>query len=134
MKLGKSFVVFVGIILGLMILGGGYMAKEQYQKAASQNPPPLQSPVATLTPAPSQTPTAATVGQGCKRGGCSRQLCVEDTSEDMISTCEFKEEYSCYAKATCERQSNGQCGFTKTPELQACLDLATQRPDQEMPR
>ena len=55
----------------------------------------------------------------CYRGGCSSQLCSD--RPDIISTCEFREEYACYQTAVCERQTSGQCGWTQTPELRACL-------------
>ncbi len=58
----------------------------------------------------------------CYVGGCSSQLCSDQS--DMVSTCEFREEYACYQGATCERQTSGQCGWTATSELQACLDSA----------
>lgn len=54
----------------------------------------------------------------CIKTGCSNQICSDQT---VISTCEYRPEYACYQKATCERQSDGNCGFTKTPELAACL-------------
>lgn len=57
---------------------------------------------------------------GCKVAGCSGQLCVEE-GDDGISTCEWRDEYACYQTATCERQDDGECGWTDTPELRACL-------------
>jgi hypothetical protein len=54
----------------------------------------------------------------CIKTGCSSQICSD---ENVISTCEWRAEYACYQTATCERQSDGNCGFTKTPELTACL-------------
>ncbi len=56
--------------------------------------------------------------KACKRTGCSGQLCAE---EELASTCEFRPEYACYQAATCERQKNGQCGFTPTKALVQCL-------------
>lgn len=56
----------------------------------------------------------------CVPGGCSNQLCVEQ-GEDAISTCEWRPEHACYRSASCERQPNGQCGWTPTPALQQCL-------------
>jgi hypothetical protein len=58
-------------------------------------------------------------GGECFVGGCSGQICSED--QGIISTCEWRAEYACYQDATCERQSTGQCGWTQTSELQACL-------------
>lgn len=54
----------------------------------------------------------------CIKTGCSSQICSD---HNVISTCEFRPEYACYQKATCERQRDGNCGFTKTPELTECL-------------
>jgi hypothetical protein len=57
---------------------------------------------------------------GCFVGGCSGQICSDQP--DVSSTCEFREEYACYAKARCERQLSGQCGWTETPEYQICIN------------
>lgn len=54
----------------------------------------------------------------CIKTGCSSQVCA---AENVITTCEFRAEYACYQKAACERQVDGNCGFTKTAELTACL-------------
>ena len=54
----------------------------------------------------------------CIKTGCSNQVCSDQT---VVTTCEFRPEYECYQKAKCERQSDGNCGFTKTPELATCL-------------
>lgn len=59
---------------------------------------------------------------GCQKGGCSGQLCVDtNAGENTISTCEWKEVYKCAKLATCERQKSGQCGFTSNPKYQECL-------------
>ncbi len=54
----------------------------------------------------------------CIKTGCGNQVCAE---EEMITTCEWRPEHECYRRARCERQTNGQCGFTQTRELTACL-------------
>jgi hypothetical protein len=54
----------------------------------------------------------------CRRSGCSGQICAD---HDVATDCAFRPEYKCYAVATCERQADGQCAFTRTPELAACL-------------
>jgi len=59
-----------------------------------------------------------TASKPCIKTGCSGQICSD---ESVISTCEYRPEYECYKKATCERQANGNCGFTQTPELKSCL-------------
>ncbi len=55
----------------------------------------------------------------CYVGGCSGQICSDQ--EGVISTCEFRPEYACYRDAKCETQADGNCGWTPTPELNACL-------------
>lgn len=55
----------------------------------------------------------------CYVGGCSGQICSDQ--KDVVSTCEYREEYACYRTATCERQKDNQCGWTQTSELTACL-------------
>ncbi|MEZ5691886.1 MAG: hypothetical protein R3D71_09525 [Rickettsiales bacterium] len=57
----------------------------------------------------------------CVAGGCSGQLCLEASGEMLVGTCEWKEEYTCYNTAACEKQSDGKCGWTKTDELAKCL-------------
>lgn len=54
----------------------------------------------------------------CKKTGCSGTVCAD---HDVMTTCEFREEYACYHDAICERQTDGQCGFRTTPELTQCL-------------
>lgn len=61
----------------------------------------------------------------CKPTGCSGQICSD---EEMMSTCEYKEEYSCYKNARCERQANGRCGWTQTEELRICLEISFPQP------
>jgi hypothetical protein len=60
----------------------------------------------------------ATASKPCVRTGCSQEVCAD---RDVITACIWREEYSCYQKAKCERQADGSCGFTPTPELASCL-------------
>jgi eight-cysteine-cluster-containing protein len=64
-----------------------------------------------VTPAPQKT---------CHVGGCSGQVCSD--RDDVVTTCEWRDEYACYDTATCELQGDGNCGWTETPELTACLE------------
>ncbi|MEN9653970.1 MAG: hypothetical protein RL235_82, partial [Chlamydiota bacterium] len=57
----------------------------------------------------------------CYVGGCSSQICSDQ--QGVVTTCEYKEEYACYKTAKCERQADGKCGWTQTPELIACLKV-----------
>ncbi|TAK59121.1 hypothetical protein EPO14_00605 [Patescibacteria group bacterium] len=56
---------------------------------------------------------------GCFIGGCSSQICSDQP--DVVSSCEYRAEYACYQKATCQRQTSGACGWTQTAELKSCL-------------
>ncbi|MEX2052308.1 MAG: hypothetical protein WD991_01255 [Candidatus Paceibacterota bacterium] len=58
----------------------------------------------------------------CYVGGCSSQICSDQPG--AISTCEYREEYACYQSAKCERQSSGQCGWTPSATLNACLSAS----------
>ena len=55
----------------------------------------------------------------CYVGGCSGQICSDQ--KDVVSTCEARQEYACYKTAKCERQTNGECGWTQTSGLKSCL-------------
>ncbi len=72
----------------------------------------------------SSAKTAAFVAEGCKVGGCSAQFCVDESDEDVISTCEWTAAYACFQTGRCERQDNGECGWSRTDELVACLGAA----------
>jgi hypothetical protein len=63
-------------------------------------------------------PSSVTNMKPCMKTGCSSQVCSD---HDVITTCEWRPEYACYQKATCERQPDGNCGFTTTRELTSCL-------------
>ncbi len=66
-----------------------------------------------------ETSTVTDTNNACYRGGCSSQICSDQPN--MMSTCEFKEEYACYRNALCERQLDNRCGWTQTPDLRTCL-------------
>ena len=65
---------------------------------------------------------AKSIDNGCIISGCSGQIC---SNKEVITTCEWKEEFACYKKARCERQKDGNCGWTITEEAQRCLDRTT---------
>ncbi|OGK24107.1 hypothetical protein A3F58_04015 [Candidatus Roizmanbacteria bacterium RIFCSPHIGHO2_12_FULL_37_9b] len=76
-------------------------------------------PTPPLLPSPTANPLP--ISAGCVRAGCSSQLCVEPSEGDIVTTCEYREEYGCLGFSRCERQQDGQCGWTKTPEYSQCL-------------
>jgi hypothetical protein len=78
------------------------------------------SPEIPVTPPPS-TDTPPTAKGECYIGGCSGHICSDVDSSDFVTTCEWREEYACYRSATCERQANGECGWTPTTALTQCI-------------
>lgn len=69
-------------------------------------------------PPPSTLPTP--VATACEKGGCSGTVCTEPGTQ-VMTTCEYRPEYACYATAHCERQADGPCGWTQSADLVACL-------------
>lgn len=55
----------------------------------------------------------------CIRTGCTGQICSD---QEVVTSCEFLPEYICYLTARCERQPDGNCGWTPTEELRDCLE------------
>lgn len=68
----------------------------------------VREPVVTPTP--------------CVTSGCSGEACVSE-GERPTTTCEITPDIICLKKeAVCERQTDGQCGWTRTPRFPACLE------------
>lgn len=59
----------------------------------------------------------------CGISGCNRELCVnfDQVDREDTSSCVFKEEYTCYKEALCQRQESGECAWTMTESLSQCL-------------
>ena len=89
----------------------GYPIMESYPEQCQT--PDGRMFVRTITPA-KEVPQAP-----CYIMGCSSHICSD--RNDFTTTCEYLPEYGCYGTATCERQQNGQCGWTETVELTSCL-------------
>ncbi len=85
-----------------------------------------QTPPVVVIPIPDEpidpAPISPTEPKKCYAGGCSGQICSDDPN--AVSTCEWTEAYACYQSATCEAQPTGECGWTETSELTACLQTA----------
>lgn len=56
----------------------------------------------------------------CYIGGCSNQIC--SGQKDVNTTCEYRPEYACLKYSRCEKQTNGNCGWTETTEYRKCLE------------
>jgi len=56
----------------------------------------------------------------CVKSGCSGTVCTA-AGHEVVTTCEFRPEYACYQTASCAKQADGECGWTQTQDLTACL-------------
>jgi hypothetical protein len=45
-----------------------------------------------------------------------------------VTACVMRPEFACYAGVPCERQTSGECGFTVTSTVQACLERVNASP------
>jgi len=68
------------------------------------------------TPVP-ETPTPIPSSQ-CIITGCSGQICAAD---QVDTTCEWVCEYGCFQYATCGVSADGDCGWSTTPDYDACI-------------
>jgi hypothetical protein len=93
---------------GLIIAGDRYTYKFQGRKGSGRT----ATNVFVRVENPAQS-------AGCFVGGCSGQICSDQ--EGVVSTCEWRADYACYQSATCERQASGECGWTASASLNACL-------------
>lgn len=73
-------------------------------------------------------PFTADSTKQCFVGGCSGQLCG-DKSGNLVSICDYRPEYACYSTAACERQTDGNCGWSPSKELTDCLNNAGKLPN-----
>lgn len=119
MKPSSLIPLIVAVLLvaigGYMLIRSGDAEIEQVDSVEAPVIPPSEVEATSTTP----TVPPRTSLKPCYVGGCSGQLCSD--TPGMASNCEFRPEYACYKNATCERQSNGQCGWTETALLRACI-------------
>jgi hypothetical protein len=96
-------------------------AADEFMEACLRGEPvlPYESPEEP-TPGGVEDP-GPVVASGCAVGGCSQQVCGEAGEvENVVTTCEYREEYACYAHSRCERQATGRCGWTETAKYTQC--------------
>jgi len=70
-----------------------------------------------------ETTTLAECSQDsdCATGGCSGQVCgVKGKVEGIVTTCEWKDEYSCLKKTSCGCV-DGSCRWKETREYKDCM-------------
>lgn len=113
---------YCGGLVGQQCPGGYYCKPQQTTEFIGDLPgtcermPSPEPSRETLPPVEDATPTPA--GAPCKRTGCSGTVCSD---QDVMTTCEYREIYACYGQAECKRQGDGNCGWTMTETLSACL-------------
>jgi len=119
----RSALVLI-LISSLLFVGIAFTA---YRLAQSPQGPELIEKI-LLSPQPSipENNFNENSVDGCVLGGCSGELCVDEADEPVFTTCVYREEYRCYSDALCERQSDGKCGWSSTPELLQCQEDARQ--------
>lgn len=65
--------------------------------------------------------TGCTENTECFRAGCSGQVCTtKDQANKLKTTCEWKEEYSCYRNQVCGCVNN-KCQWVNEEEIDSCL-------------
>ncbi len=118
--------IFFGLLLLIIAFGLGMAFKKSGDQLLITAQTPVVQQGASDAAVVEKTPAAPAYTvpkdtQACYVGGCSGQICSD--TPGAISTCEFKDAYSCYKSniTTCEQQSDGQCGWTQTTALQLCL-------------
>ncbi len=129
---GKRIELLTNILASFRYLGqGGNMACTEEAKlcpdgsSVGRTGPDCEFAECPTTNAVSNTNIANrnvnTGSGGCQATGCSGQVCSD---KEEVTTCEYRAEYACYQSAICERQANGQCGWTASQALQTCLQAA----------
>ncbi len=103
--------MYVQVWLALAVAVGACSSGQKQPEEAAPPSPPAVSPADAGGPTPSVT---------CVKGGCSGTVC-SPAGEEVMTTCEWREEYACYQDATCEVQPDGKCGWTMTDALTSCL-------------
>lgn len=102
--------------IALLLLVGCHA--QSASTAPSSEPAPGGEDTSAQAPTDDAPPVQGT--PACVRGGCSGELCLPE-GEERMSPCVMRPEFACYREATCERQDDGQCGFTPTASLASCL-------------
>ena len=111
-------------LFGIFLLLATGLSTAVKIKNGTISPYPYPSPTSMIRPVspPVTFPTPfPTLSTGCKTGGCSSELCVDQSAKDMASICVYLDEYACFKFSRCERQPGGHCAWTQTSEYQNCL-------------
>ena len=122
---GTLSILFVLVIV--VVLGAVLIFSQKTTPTSGIQTPTQDTQTIVGVEVPTSSPVIVSGGElditktlkPCVISGCSRQLCGE---EEMMTTCEFREVYQCYAQARCERNSLGTCGWVVDSALRSCID------------
>jgi hypothetical protein len=89
-----------------------------YTKAVCERQP---DQTCGFTPTP-EVDTCLNKDLGCMVGYCSNCMEVKNFNPQLMVSCFADPTIQCYQSATCERQTDGGCGYTETSEIQNCVD------------
>lgn len=112
----NKLATIIAIIIVLIALG---LSTSQLFKTKNikQNLLPPERFEAEITPQISPE----TRDEKCEIGGCNGEICQNAGEKGGFSACIAKPEFACYKNAKCEVQSNDNCAWTQTEELNNCL-------------
>ena len=123
MKKQKGFsLIEILIVIGVFVVAGGVMVwreRTALKPELTPTPTSVPAPVPEVTLSPKPTPTSK---NGCIIWGCNGELCIDKDSERADTICRWLPQHECFRTATCERQANGRCAWSQTPELKDCLN------------
>ena len=121
----KKGFTLIGIIVAFAVLiiaaGGVVVWREQTTPKQGLAPTPTSIPTFVPEVTPSPKPTSISKN-GCIVWGCNGELCIDEDRERFDTICLELPWHKCFRTATCERQTDGRCAFTQTPELKDCLN------------
>jgi hypothetical protein len=115
LKENKQLLIGVSVAI-LMLLVASFGARGDFLRMKKESKPVPDELVKSLSPTPTFIKEVG--DKKCIITGCSSQICSD---EEITTTCEYKEIYSCYETANCEVQKDGECGWTMDNDLSECL-------------
>lgn len=118
-------IILIAVLVLAAIAGAFYLGTKKGGMNYVPTPSPISyipSPSPTIYPSSTPNPTTTNPTGKCIISGCNGEVCTEEGKQSgAITVCVWEEKYSCYKDLKCERQTNGRCGFTQTPEFKSCI-------------
>jgi len=107
------------LVFAVVLLTGVSCASRERSQSTAPSPDQEAQPI--------EAPKQFQHGEdaGCKRAGCSGELCVEATAGFIATPCVWHDHYRCYDDAECARQEDGTCAWTQAESLRECIEHAS---------